>query len=531
MMNAAVRPRASMMALAGVSVASAAVIGAVPSMSQAATYAAAPVATAQHTTAVAAVTQFGAATPAADANPLEIYRTVIAKAQAAIEKLQKSAPKAEYPILNQLLTNQAALVNGVINGAVAGEWKQVEAPDFSSLGNQLKAILDGFDVAGTTIQTNLTKALEEQLPTLLDAVTTSLSNGDIEGAMNNLLMAVISPVYALIKPGVKGGATASLLQILNIPLNAGLIAAGAIPNADIANALSQPLKNTSKVLDVVLKNDFNYIGMGVISPVAGGLGGFGRGVQNVVDALGDNDLEAALTALIQAPAITLDGFLHGGYGPSIGGLVGFGDSLRVVSGGLLGGGLQIVGKDADGNRATIIPGTGWVLQRLQQDILKAITPAPPKKSVSADMATLVAAQSGQTASSTAAAAEAHGTSDTAPESDSAATETTDAATNGSSATDSATSSPSDSATPVTGSDTDSTTTGGENNPAAQVSTGTDQSAGAATQSNGTASSKDSSSGTASKSPSSGNPPSNGSSGNPASDSAASAGAAGGSSAS
>ncbi|GAC47731.1 hypothetical protein GOACH_04_01270 [Gordonia aichiensis NBRC 108223] len=266
MMNAAVRPRASMMALAGVSVASAAVIGAVPSMSQAATYAAAPVVTAQHTTAVAAVTQFGAATPAADANPLEIYQTVIAKAQAAIEKLQKSAPKAEYPILNQLLANQAALVDGVINGAVAGEWKQVEAPDFSSLENQLKAILDGFDVAATTIQTNLTKALEEQLPSLLDAVTRSLSNGDIEGAMNNLLMAVISPVYALIKPGGKGGATASLLQILNIPLNAGLIAAGAIPNADIANALSQPLKNTSKVLDVVLKSDFNYIGMGPHQP-------------------------------------------------------------------------------------------------------------------------------------------------------------------------------------------------------------------------------------------------------------------------
>lgn len=261
----------------------------------------------------------------------------------------------------------------------------------------------------------------------------------------------------------------------------------------------------------------------------------------MVDALGDNDLEAALTALIQAPAITLDGFLHGGYGPSIGGLVGFGDSLRVVSGGLLGGGLQIVGKDADGNRATIIPGTGWVLQRLQQDILKAITRAPPKKSVSADMATLVAAQSGQTPSPTTAVADAHGAPDTSPESGGAATETTDAATNGSSGTESpsSASNSSDSSTPVSDSDTDYATADGESNPTTQGSTGAEQSASAVTPPNGTASngtastsqsSKDTSSRTASKTPSSGTPSSNrassnGASSNRASGDAASAGAA------
>jgi len=400
MMNAAVRPRASMMALAGFSVASAAVIGAVPSMSQAATYAAATPTTVTQDAAVAATAAMAAplaatssaATPSAtDTDPLAIYQQVLTKAQTAIEKLKKTASKTEYPILNQLLANQTALVNGIINGAVAGEWKAGKAADFSPIWTQIQAALDGLDSAG--IEANVTAALSDQLPKLLEAVSTSLSSGDIEGAMNNLLLAVVTPVYSVIKPTKAGGVVPTLVKLLNVPLNAGLIAAGAIPNADIAAAISTPISNAIKVNNVI-GSDFAYIGMGIISPVAGGIGGFGRGVQNVIDALGTNDLEGALTALVQAPAITLDGFLHGGYGPSVGGLVGV-NGLRVVSGGLLGGGLQLFGKDADGNRATIIPGTGWVLQRIQEDIRKAITPVPPK-TVSADMATLVAAQTHST---------------------------------------------------------------------------------------------------------------------------------------
>lgn len=418
MMNAAVRPRASMMALAGFSVASAAVIGAVPSMSQAATYAAATPTAVTQDAAVAAAAALAtplsatssaatpsAATPSAtDTDPLAIYQQVLTKAQAAIEKLKKTASKTEYPILNQLLANQTALVNGIINGAVAGEWKEGKAADFSPIWTQIQAALDGLDSAG--IEANVTAALSDQLPKLLEAVSTSLSSGDIEGAMNNLLLAVVTPVYSVIKPTKAGGGVVpTLVKLLNVPLNAGLIAAGAIPNADIAAAISTPISNAIKVNNVI-GSDFAYIGMGIISPVAGGIGGFGRGVQNVIDALGTNDLEGALTALVQAPAITLDGFLHGGYGPSVGGLVGV-NGVRVVSGGLLGGGLQLFGKDADGNRATIIPGTGWVLQRLQADILKAITPVPPK-TVSADMATLVAAQTSTATASDAAATASDG---------------------------------------------------------------------------------------------------------------------------
>ncbi|GAB41095.1 hypothetical protein [Gordonia sputi] len=426
MMNAAVRPRASMMALAGFSVASAAVIGAVPSMSQAATYAAATPTAVTQDAAVAATAAlaaplaatFSAATPsAADTDPLAIYQQVLTKAQAAIEKLKKSASKTEYPILNQLLANQTALVNGIINGAVAGEWKEGKAADFSPIWAQIQAALDGLDSAG--IEANVTAALSDQLPKLLEAVSTSLSSGDIEGAMNNLLLAVVTPVYSVIKPTKAGGVVPTLVKLLNVPLNAGLIAAGAIPNADLAAAISTPISNAIKVNNVI-GSDFAYIGMGIISPVAGGIGGFGRGVQNVIDALGTNDLEGALTALVQAPAITLDGFLNGGYGPSVGGLVGVG-GLRVVSGGLLGGALQLIGKDADGNRATIIPGTGWVLQRLQSDIIKAITPVPPK-TVSVDMATLVAAQTDSTVTASDAATTASDAATTA--SDAAAPTTT-----------------------------------------------------------------------------------------------------------
>ena len=417
MMNAAVRPRASMMALAGFSVASAAVIGAVPSMSQAATYAAAMPTAVTQDAAVAAAAALAtplagtpsAATPSAgtpsatDTDPLAIYQQVLTKAQAAIEKLKKTASKTEYPILNQLLANQTALVNGIINGAVAGEWKEGKAADFSPIWAQIQAALDGLDSAG--IEANVTAALSDQLPKLLEAVSTSLSSGDIEGAMNNLLLAVVTPVYSVIKPTKAGGGVVpTLVKLLNVPLNAGLIAAGAIPNADIAAAISTPISNAIKVNNVI-GSDFAYIGMGIISPVAGGIGGFGRGVQNVIDALGTNDLEGALTALVQAPAITLDGFLHGGYGPSVGGLVGF-NGVRVVSGGLLGGVLQLSGTDADGTPAIVLPGTGWVLQRVQEDIRKAITPKPPKKTVSADMATLVAAQTDSTVTASDAAATA-----------------------------------------------------------------------------------------------------------------------------
>lgn len=417
MMNAAVRPRASMMALAGFSVASAAVIGAVPSMSQAATYAAAMPTAVTQDAAVAAAAALAtplagtpsAATPSAgtpsatDTDPLAIYQQVLTKAQAAIEKLKKTASKTEYPILNQLLANQTALVNGIINGAVAGEWKEGKAADFSPIWTQIQAALDGLDSAG--IEANVTAALSDQLPKLLEAVSTSLSSGDVEGAMNNLLLAVVTPVYSVIKPTKAGGGVVpTLVKLLNVPLNAGLIAAGAIPNADIAAAISTPISNAIKVNNVI-GSDFAYIGMGIISPVAGGIGGFGRGVQNVIDALGTNDLEGALTALVQAPAITLDGFLHGGYGPSVGGLVGF-NGVRVVSGGLLGGVLQLSGTDADGTPAIVLPGTGWVLQRVQEDIRKAITPKPPKKTVSADMATLVAAQTDSTVTASDAAATA-----------------------------------------------------------------------------------------------------------------------------
>ena len=345
-----------------------------------------------------------AGTPSAtDTDPLAIYQQVLTKAQAAIEKLKKTASKTEYPILNQLLANQTALVNGIINGAVAGEWKEGKAADFSPIWTQIQAALDGLDSAG--IEANVTAALSDQLPKLLEAVSTSLSSGDVEGAMNNLLLAVVTPVYSVIKPTKAGGGVVpTLVKLLNVPLNAGLIAAGAIPNADIAAAISTPISNAIKVNNVI-GSDFAYIGMGIISPVAGGIGGFGRGVQNVIDALGTNDLEGALTALVQAPAITLDGFLHGGYGPSVGGLVGF-NGVRVVSGGLLGGVLQLSGTDADGTPAIVLPGTGWVLQRVQEDIRKAITPKPPKKTVSADMATLVAAQTDSTVTASDAAATA-----------------------------------------------------------------------------------------------------------------------------
>ena len=200
---------------------------------------------------------------------------MLTKAQAAIEKLKKTASKTEYPILNQLLANQTALVNGIINGAVAGEWKEGKAADFSPIWTQIQAALDGLDSAG--IEANVTAALSDQLPKLLEAVSTSLSSGDIEGAMNNLLLAVVTPVYSVIKPTKAGGVVPTLVKLLNVPLNAGLIAAGAIPNADIAAAISTPISNAIKVNNVI-GSDFAYIGMGIISPVAGGIGGFGRGV-------------------------------------------------------------------------------------------------------------------------------------------------------------------------------------------------------------------------------------------------------------
>ena len=376
MKNAVVRPGVGALALTGMSIASAAVIAAVPAMSQAATVAATEGAasTTQLVADTATVGAHAVTTLAADADPTQIYADAIERALANIETLQANSPDKALPILSQVLENQLNLVKGVADGAVHGEWKAGTSPDFAALWKQASDAAAGIGPGLSGAVDDVANALRNDVPQLLAAVTAALKAGDIESAMNNILLVAVAPIYAAINPST-GSVMPALMKILDVPLDAGLALAGAIPNDRISAALSEPFAAGKRLVyqvpDVVL-----FAGMGIISPLAGGLGAVGHAVQTVVDGVEAGDIGQVATALMQAPGVMLDGLLNGGYGPSVGNIIGLGD-FPVINGGLLHPALDS-SFDEDGQLNILLPGTLGALQHIVTSIATALAPLPPK---------------------------------------------------------------------------------------------------------------------------------------------------------
>ncbi|TDK93860.1 hypothetical protein [Mycolicibacterium mucogenicum] len=248
-------------------------------------------------------------------SPFDLYGQVLGTATANLQADLKSYMELGlFPILRQVLTNQVGTIGGLVN----------------ALGDSGKAVVT---------------ALTTQVPGYLGAAFSDMGKANVEGALNNLQLAIVLPIFAAINP------------------------IGPLPKA-LGNLITQPLQSVINIAND-LPNLLLELGLGIISPVASTLGAMGTAVQNVINAVKAGDLGKLATAVIQAPATVVDGLLNGGYGPNLGALLGINiPGFNIYGGGLFGGGATLP-------TGATISGTLQSLVAVVKSILNDITPAKP----------------------------------------------------------------------------------------------------------------------------------------------------------
>ncbi|TLH62852.1 hypothetical protein C1S79_23175 [Mycolicibacterium phocaicum] len=248
-------------------------------------------------------------------SPFDLYGQVLGTATANLQADVKSYMEMGlFPILRQILTNQVGTMTGLVN----------------ALGESGKAVVT---------------ALTTEVPGYLGAAFSDLGKANVEGALNNLQLAIVLPIFAAINP------------------------IGPLPKA-LGNLITQPLQSVINIAND-LPNILLELGLGIISPVASTLGAMGTAVQNVINAVKAGDLGKLATAVIQAPATVVDGLLNGGYGPNLGALLGINiPGFNIYGGGLFGGGATLP-------TGATISGTLQSLVAVVKSILNDITPAKP----------------------------------------------------------------------------------------------------------------------------------------------------------
>jgi hypothetical protein len=354
-------------------------------------------------------------------SPFDLYGQVLKTAAGNLQADVKSyLDMGLFPILRQILTNQVGTMTGLVN----------------ALGESGKAVVT---------------ALTTQVPGYLGAAFGDLGKANIEGALNNLQLAIVLPIFAAINP------------------------IGPLPKA-LGNLISQPLQSVINIAND-LPNILLELGVGLIGPVASTVGAMGTAVQNVINAVKAGDLGKLATAIIQAPATVVDGLLNGGYGPNLGALLGLNiPGFNIYGGGLFGGGAAVPG-------GTTIAGTLQAIVAVVKSILTDITPAKPAaaaattttKAVS-DIASVPSTTAATVTLSTAAATKAVST-------DTAGTDKTKAAGSTSESTGAATDAttkPSGSAGDTTGSSTETSSDGKSPSSTTDGTTKTGTSSGSAT---------------------------------------------------
>lgn len=248
-------------------------------------------------------------------SPFDLYGQVLKTAAGNLQADVKSyLDMGLFPILRQILTNQVGTMTGLVN----------------ALGESGKAVAT---------------ALTKEVPGYLGAAFSDLGKANVEGALNNLQLAIVLPIFAAINP------------------------IGPLPKA-LGNLISQPLQSVINIAND-LPNIMLELGVGLIGPVASTLDAMGTATQNVINAMKAGDLGKLATAVIQAPATVIDGLLNGGYGPNLGALLGLNiPGFNIYGGGLFGGGATVPG-------GTTIAGTVQAIVAVVKSILNDITPAKP----------------------------------------------------------------------------------------------------------------------------------------------------------
>jgi len=160
-------------------------------------------------------------------SPFDLYGQVLKTAAGNLQADVKSyLDMGLFPILRQILTNQVGTMTGLVN----------------ALGESGKAVVT---------------ALTTQVPGYLGAAVGDLGKANIEGALNNLQLAIVLPIFAAINP------------------------IGPLPKA-LGNLISQPLQSVINIAND-LPNIMLALGVGLIGPVASTLGAMGTATQNVIN--------------------------------------------------------------------------------------------------------------------------------------------------------------------------------------------------------------------------------------------------------
>jgi hypothetical protein len=263
-------------------------------------------------------------------------------------------PPADIQIPNpavQLAANPLGLDTQLFDEALANVTGLLDAPELGDLlSGPLAPLLEGFLNDPTASFEDFVATFEEifaglqgageALPALLQGVFDDLTAGDVETAVNTIILAVVATVLPV--------ATALLVPVL-----------GAV---GIPEALA-PLLATAVVL-------------GLAGPLISGSSATGAALQDVIDGLEGGDPAAIVGALIGAPATIINGVVNGGTGPDLRPALPVPLNLSpipVVAGGLLRGAFP-TGTVATGPLRLILPGTFPTLQAVTGLLLGLLNP-------------------------------------------------------------------------------------------------------------------------------------------------------------
>ena len=326
---------------------------------------------------------------AALANPFDAYAQVFQDTIANLQPIIATATANPAPILSKILSNQVAAVQALLTllpttaAGVAGAATTTGSANSTTVSSQLAATPGAVQALLTAIQSALSQvstALTTTVPPLLQSAVGDFTSANIEGAINNLLLAgltTVFPVTGVVAPALD--VIAEPLQNVVNAINTHLGPVGAI--------LSNPLQNVVNVINAVTNggvlSPLSQAVVGAIGPVINAAGATGAAIDNVISAAGEGPA-AFLDAVVTAPATVLGGVLSGGFGPNLASLVGLPPELvTVLSGGLLnpmsfpGGALEL-------------PGAIPAFQTLVQTIVNALVPPSIPAAMGVNLASLSA---------------------------------------------------------------------------------------------------------------------------------------------
>ncbi len=149
----------------------------------------------------------------------------------------------------------------------------------------ISAQVGGQALIGTALSVG--QALITQSPALLVNAVKQLLNGNVLGAVNDVISAALAPFVPLTL------LAQPLSQVLTNPI---------YNIVNVVQALSTPQAVTTGIV-------------GLLGPIISTVGATAAATQNVINALLSGHFKDALSWAVSAPAIVVDGLLNGGYGP------------------------------------------------------------------------------------------------------------------------------------------------------------------------------------------------------------------------